>query len=731
VQRGYILPIAGVCFLIGTLCAQTTSRVEFGRDVQPILRSRCYSCHGSSQQMQGLRLDRRRSAIPNRVGANRASIVPGNSGASPVYLKLIGKQAGLQMPPDGALSAEQINLIKSWIDQGAEWPDEFSGEVAPSIPDRQAVQIIEALRKGDRRLFLKMLSDNPGVLKAKGARGSTPLMAAVLYGDVESVRLQLERGADPNVSNDVKATALMYAVDSTEKTRLLLDHGADPNVQSEDGQTPLLIASSRPGAGSVAKLLLDHGANPSTENPFGGSPLTLAAGAAEGDLLKLLLERGAQKSRLPLGQAVRSGCTPCVDALIPFSEKRNLDDALSQAVAAADIAQIKNLLQRGASSGSAALSSMALSPETFPLDLVETLVNRATDLNAKTRMGGTVLDLAKLQGDTPLVRALVKAGAKEESISDQPVPAPHPTASIRAAIERSLPLLDRADVAFIKKAGCISCHNNSLVPMARAAARKNGIPVNEQVASSQLQTISDILAGNGERALQAIGLAGRGDTAGYILLGLAAEKYPPNEITDTWARYLKNLQQTDGHWRVQAGRPPLESSDIQGTATAMRSIQIYGPRSKQDEYRKAVQLAGRWLETAQPKTTEDRAFLLLGIHWNGGNKQVMDRVAKDLLAEQRPDGGWAQLSTLASDAYATGQALFALSESHSLPVAAPAYQRGVQFLLKSQLADGSWHVRTRTLPVQPYFASDFPHGPDQFISAAATSWATMALAAAK
>jgi hypothetical protein len=540
----------------------------------------------------------------------------------------------------------------------------------------------------------------------------------------------LEGGVDPNVSNDVKATALMYAVDSTEKTRLLLDHGANPNVQSEDGQTPLLIASSRPGAGPVAKLLLDHGANPSTENPFGGSPLTLAAGAAEGDLLKLLLERGAQKNRLPLSQAVRSGCAPCVDVLIPFSEKRNLDDALSQAVAAADVAQIKNLLQRGASSGSAALSSMALSPETFPLDLVETLVNRATDLNARTRMG-TVLDLAKLQGDTPLVRALVKVGAKEESISAQPVPAPQPAASIRAAIERSLPLLDRADVAFIKKAGCISCHNNSLVPMARAAARKSGIPVNEQVASSQLRTISDILAGNAERALQAIGLAGRGDTAGYILLGLAAEKYSPNEITDTWARYLKNLQQTDGHWRVQAGRPPLESSDIQGTATAMRAIQIYGPKSKQDEYRKAVQLAGRWLETAQPKTTEDRAFLLLGLHWDGGNKQVMDRVAKDLLAEQRPDGGWAQLSTLASDAYATGQALFALSESHSIPVTSPAYQRGVQFLLKSQLADGSWHVRTRTLPVQPYFDSDFPHGPDQFISAAATSWATMALAAAK
>src|SRR6185369_9809410 len=108
--------------------------------------------------------------------------------------------------------------------------------------------------------------------------------------------------------------------------------------------------------------------------------------------------------------------------------------------------------------------------------------------------------------------------------------------------------------------------------MARAAARSNGIAVNEAVASSQLKTIASILEANRERALQALGLPGGLDTAGYILLGLAAEKYPANEITDVWARYLKNLQQTDGRWRIQAQRPPLESSDIQATATALRAL---------------------------------------------------------------------------------------------------------------------------------------------------------------
>jgi hypothetical protein len=58
------------------------------------------------------------------------------------------------------------------------------------------------------------------------------------------------------------------------------------------------------------------------------------------------------------------------------------------------------------------------------------------------------------------------------------------------------------------------------------------------------------------------------------------------------------------------------------------------------------------------------------------------------------------------------------------------YQQGVRFLLKTQREDGSWYVRTRAIPLQPYFDSEFPHGRDQFISAAATNWATMALAPA-
>ena len=67
----------------------------------------------------GLTLDRRRDALPNRVGANGARIIPGDSARSVLYQRLIGKQAGPQMPPSGLLSEPKIKLIRAWIDQGS------------------------------------------------------------------------------------------------------------------------------------------------------------------------------------------------------------------------------------------------------------------------------------------------------------------------------------------------------------------------------------------------------------------------------------------------------------------------------------------------------------------------------------------------------------------------------------------------------------------------------------
>ncbi len=174
-------------------------------------------------------------------------------------------------------------------------------------------------------------------------------------------------------------------------------------------------------------------------------------------------------------------------------------------------------------------------------------------------------------------------------------------------------------------------------------------------------------------------------------------------------------------------RPPLESSDFQVTAATIRSLQAYAPKSRKAEYAKAVERALRWMESAAPVNTEDHAFQILGLTWGGGSRAAIRKAAAQLLALQRADGGWGQTPQLKSDAYATGQALVALRESEILAPTGAEYQRGVRYLMSSQMEDGSWLVQTRSPSFQPYFESDFPHGYDQFISAAATNWAVRAL----
>jgi hypothetical protein len=86
-----------------------------------------------------------------------------------------------------------------------------------------------------------------------------------------------------------------------------------------------------------------------------------------------------------------------------------------------------------------------------------------------------------------------------------------------------------------------------------------------------------------------------------------------------------------------------------------------------------------------------------------------------------------QASGLTPNAYATGEALYALHVSGSVPANDRVYQKGVQWLLRNQLADGSWFAPTRAVPVQPHTFESFPNGWHQFVSDAASCWATMAL----
>jgi hypothetical protein len=107
--------------------------VDYLTEVQPLLKKSCYSCHGQEKQEGGLRLDVRKHALQ---GSDQgAVIIPGKAGSSSLLVLVAGldEERG-RMPPEGEgtpLPKEQVALLRSWVDQGATWPEGID-EVAAS-----------------------------------------------------------------------------------------------------------------------------------------------------------------------------------------------------------------------------------------------------------------------------------------------------------------------------------------------------------------------------------------------------------------------------------------------------------------------------------------------------------------------------------------------------------------------------------------------------------------------
>lgn len=615
--------------------AQAQGKVDYRRDVQPILQEHCYGCHGPEQQASGFRLDRRRDALHGGVQSDMA---PGNAEGTRLYQKLIGTKVGQRMPAGkDPLPPEKIAIIKAWIDQGIEWPDELSGEKPVAPIDPAAAKVVEALRSGDSQSVQRAVRKDPKVInRVAGPGGASLLMFGALYADVPTLTLMLDLGGNPNASNGVGATPVMWAADNADRTRLLLAKGADPNAKSEGGNTPIMAAAARNGSGQVARLLLEKGATPPT-----GRALT----------------------------QLRAACPDCASLLPPVTTTTPAAGGGRPAGAAGG---------PGASAPAAAAAA--------PSDVA---------------LGGASTEAMPVTADR-----------------------------IRAAVQRSLPPLEKYDMAFINRTGCVSCHNNSLTTMSQAAARRSGYAIDDAAMKQSVKREAEYLEGWRDTALQVMNLGGGQDVISYILTGMHAGGYDGDIATDAMVRFLLGVQEPDGRFlKNGVPRAPLEGSIFTTTALSVRGILAFSPKAWRADATSAVQRAANWMATAEARDTEDRTFQVLGLFWAGETGPALKRAATALLAEQRPDGGWAQLPTMQTDPYATGESLVALRESGALAADDPAFLRGIQYLLRTQAEDGSWFVKTRTkLRIQAQFDLGFPaYGEDTWISAAATNWATTAL----
>ena len=358
--------------------------------------------------------------------------------------------------------------------------------------------------------------------------------------------------------------------------------------------------------------------------------------------------------------------------------------------------------------------------------IVQLLMEKGADKSARDRAGRTALDWALLQGDTPAARVLRDAGTPALAPPLPPRAAIDTPRAARAAIVEALARFRPISPVFEQRK-CISCHHQTLPLMAMKMAGARGIGLDIEATAQLTRAILDVWKSRREGLMLGRLLGGGANEITYGLLAFAESGIPPSVETDAATVNLASTQLTDGSWVFLDTRPPqADNSRIPFTAMAIRGLEVYGPPGQRENLKSRIARAREFLRAVSPASTQDEAFKLLGLVWARVSAAEMSAQAKRLLALQRADGGWAQLPTMTPDAYATGEALYALHAS-GMSTKSSAYQKGTAYLLRTQLADGTWFVHSRAFGFQPYFESGFPHGADQFISASATAWAVIAL----
>lgn len=309
---------------------------------------------------------------------------------------------------------------------------------------------------------------------------------------------------------------------------------------------------------------------------------------------------------------------------------------------------------------------------------------------------------------------------------------------VHHTVQRSLAYLRAESAAWLNTRRCAACHHGPLPLWAMSEARQQGYSIDEKWFAET----TDRFLGSKEKLLSTRVFPnpadppdprpqGRGLNMALPFLVVAARSI--TTLNDGQRQTLKLVedeivkkQQSDGSWEFFAGlrRPPINESQVtdmgwillalEGTTSAPASAAARDSRAK----------GVHWLSQTKPSDNIQEWCwrLLLATHAKEP-KQVVDPMIRDLVSLQRADGGWSQsIPAPKSDAHATGQVLYALSQT-GLTWERPEVMRGIDFLCSTQSKDGSWPMASRPSPDGSPGASKLLTP----ITCAASSWATLGL----
>ncbi len=620
-----------------------------------------------------------------------------------------------------------------------------------AFADQASDNFYKSIRSGDQAGLRELIKSSGA--DTTDARGTTPLMMAAAYGNLDSMKMLIDAGAKVNAANEFGATALLWSAADQAKVQLLLANGANVNTQSKQGRTPLLIAAGTNGNSNAVRMLLEKGANPTMADNTGTTPLLMAALAGDTGSIRLLLA-----AKAPADQADKDGTTPLLNAATNgnieavkelLAHKPNVNAVwnsttpnkakngtialnrftpLIAASAYGSLDLIKLLLDAGANVNAQDVRGVtpliyAIASDRPDARVVRALIARGADVSLRTTDNETALDWAKKYNNPEILSAL---GSKRASVMPVKIATSSQT-MVRPAVDRGMEIMQKHASNFFTTGGCAACHAQNINGLLLSTAREAGLKLNEQAVMGGLKGAEGFWRSFEQPLLQTVNPPGGVDTVAYTIQDFAAGNLPASSTTDALVTYLAANQYQSGNWHGGTiARPPMEDGDISRTTLALRALQNYGIPARKAEFDERIARAASWIKHANARNQEDLNMQLLSLVWTGADRTGIAGMAKRIQSKQRADGGWGQNDFLGSDAYATGQTLYALQQA-KVSVEDRRYKRGVAFLLATQKSDGSWHVASRALKFQPYFQSGFPHDHDQWISMAGTAWATMGL----
>lgn len=299
------------------------------------------------------------------------------------------------------------------------------------------------------------------------------------------------------------------------------------------------------------------------------------------------------------------------------------------------------------------------------------------------------------------------------------------------AVERGLAFLQADAAKWRKERSCATCHHGTMTVWALSEARSRGYPVDETTFRDMASWTKERLENIDKPRDTRPGWSMVSTPAVYLaLMALAVptqDAVSPDELKRIGGHLLRH-QEADGSWAWSSAPaknrpPPVFESDEVVTLLAYMDLapQVPADPAEKSPARDSRARAVTRLEQQKPgESTQARAFQLFRDVRAGKPPTERQSAIERLLTLQHEEGGWGQEKGLASDAYATGQALYFLNLA-GVSRDRPEILRGVTFLTASQKEDGSWPMTSRSHPGATPMTNPVP------ITYFGSAWGTLGL----